>query len=82
MDIISSDERYAYYHMCDKCNSELRIYPNDVIESPYDTIHSTLNRRIHTRCPVCGEPLIMYLDDTPCFFKQIMARKRGWKTNE
>lgn len=82
MTIVTADERYIYQHKCEKCCSTINVFPNDVIDCPYDTIPSSLNRRLHTVCPVCGEPLIMYLDDTPCFFKQIMARKRGWKYND
>ena len=81
MEIIGVNEGYRYLHTCKECHSMVAIYPKDVLECPYDTISSTLNRRIYTTCPVCGEPIVMYLDDTPCFFKQTMARKKGWKTN-
>ena len=81
MEVIKADERIKYIHKCESCWSEIVIYPNDVKDCPFDLIPSTLNRRIHTACPVCGSHLVIYLDDTPCFFKQWMARHRGWKTN-
>lgn len=81
MEIISVDERYRYLHTCESCHSMVAIYPNDVYECPCDIISGTLNRRMYVACPICGKPIVMYLDDTPCFFKQRMARTRGWKVN-
>ena len=81
MKIIKADNRIEYIHTCKRCNSQIAIYPNDVKDSHFDIIHDKLNRRIHTTCPVCGNEILFYLDDTPCFFKQWMARLRGWKHN-
>ena len=81
MEIIKVDDRYKHIQVCDNCKSIVAIYPNDVINCPYDVISHDLNRRIHTACPVCIAHMVIYLDDTPCFFKQTMARNKGWKTN-
>ena len=81
MEIIKADERIKYMHTCERCHSQIAIYPKDVKDCPFDMIPSTLNRRIHTACPVCGSHLVIYLDDTPCFFKQWMARLRSWRYN-
>lgn len=81
MEVIKVDDRYKHIQRCERCGSVVAIYPYDVIDAPYDTIPNTLNRRMHIACPVCKEHMVIYLDDTPCFFKQTMARKRGWKVD-
>ena len=82
MDIRKTDSRYEYSYRCNHCGSHLAIYPSDCVNVDYETIPSTLNRRMHLKCPICCNDIEIYLDDTPCFFKSVMARKRGWKVND
>ena len=82
MEIINTDSRIRYLYTCERCNSTIAIYPNDVKHCDYEIVGNTLNRRMHLICPICGSDIIIYLDDTPCFFKQWMARLRGWKHND
>ena len=81
MEVIKVDDGYKHIQRCESCGSTVAIYPYDVIDAPWDIIPNTLNRRIHIACPVCRKHMVICLNDTPCFSKQIMARRKGWKTD-
>lgn len=83
MTIVKVDERYVYNHHCSHCQTDVRLYPADLLNSFYSNIgESTVNgvhRDILFECPVCGITSSVKTYELPCFFRQRLCQLKGWK---